>query len=247
VRSCGLIGGVRKRLINIWKIDSGVSLLLEVTIEKKLSNFTLDINFTMDNEILILFGPSGSGKTTILNSIAGLSQPDKGQITLVNQFLFNSKQNIFLPPQARKIGYVFQDYALFPHLSVKDNIFYGLKYGRTPKSTVQSDEKWNDFLTKLKVIELVDRYPEKLSGGEKQRVALARALITSPSLLLLDEPLSALDYDTRVILREELKRLQSSWKIPFIIVTHDHEEALTLGDKINYLNKGKIIRTEFNN
>jgi len=214
--------------------------LIQFQITKKLPSFHLEIGYSFQGGILVLFGPSGSGKTTILNSIAGLIQPDKGRIILDQTVFYDSEQKINLPIQKRKIGYVFQDYALFPHFTVEENILYGVKQ---QKITLRSDE-YHQLITQLKINHLVSRYPTNLSGGEKQRVALARALITSPQLLLLDEPFSALDYDTRIEFREELKRLHKLWKIPFFLVTHDREEAHSLADTILYIHQGKITKEE---
>ncbi|WP_339061277.1 ATP-binding cassette domain-containing protein [Tepidibacillus marianensis] len=187
--------------------------MIQFQITKKLSSFQLDIDYCFRDEILVLFGPSGSGKTTILNSIAGLIQPDHGRITLDQTVFFDSQQKINLPIQKRKIGYVFQDYALFPHLTVEENILYGVKQ----QKLLLNPDEYRHLIAQLKVDHLLSRYPTHLSGGEKQRVALSRALIISPHLLLLDEPFSALDYDTRLEFREELKRLHQLWKIPFYL------------------------------
>lgn len=203
--------------------------MLSVQMIKKLSHFTIDVEFQIKNEIGILFGPSGSGKTTILNGIAGLTQPDKGMISN-NGIVFFSRNLKPIPVQRRNIGYLFQDYALFPHMTVEKNISYGMK---------------NKLLTKkiidvLRIHHLLHKYPREISGGEKQRVALTRALATEPCLLLLDEPFSALDYETRQQCHGELIRLQELWSIPILMVTHDREEAKKIGDKILYLKEGKI-------
>lgn len=208
--------------------------MFTVTIKKKLPDFLLDISFSIENNILVLFGPSGCGKTTILRCIAGLTKGEEGEITLNKQCFFSSKNNIFLPPQQRKIGFVFQDYALFPHYNVRQNILYGVKI-----TEPGVEERFMDLLTLLKIPHLIHRHPRTLSGGEKQRVALARALIIQPNLLILDEPLSALDTTIRKELQEELKKLHCIWKIPFLIVTHDYEEATYLGDQIITIERGQ--------
>ncbi|OCA80819.1 ATP-binding cassette domain-containing protein [Pseudobacillus wudalianchiensis] len=212
--------------------------MLKVQIRKKLSHFTLDVSWEMDNEILVLFGPSGSGKTTILNSMAGLTHPDSGFITLNGRAFFHT-QHKPLSPQKRNIGYLFQDYALFPHMTVEKNIHYGVK----KKAANHSSFRIEQLLSVLGIGHLLKKYPHQISGGEKQRVALARALATEPSFLLLDEPLSALDQETRIECQNELLRLHQIWRIPFIIVTHDMNEAEKLGDTILFLEKGKIIQT----
>lgn len=210
--------------------------MLTVTIKKKLPDFQLDISFSIDNKILVLFGPSGCGKTTILRCIAGLTNGEEGEISLGKQCFFSSRNNINLPPQQRKIGFVFQNYALFPHYTVHQNILYGVK-----EKELGVKERFMELLTLLKITPLLHRYPSTLSGGEQQRVALARALITEPNLLILDEPLSALDTTTRKELQEELKKLHFLWKIPFLIVTHDYEEAAYLGDQIITIEHGRQI------
>ncbi|MFV9511533.1 ATP-binding cassette domain-containing protein [Tepidibacillus sp. LV47] len=214
--------------------------MLQFQIEKKLPYFTLHVDYTFENGILVLFGPSGSGKTTTLNAIAGLTKPNQGKIVLNQTVFFDSEKKIDLPVQQRKIGYVFQDYALFPHMTVEQNILYGVKH----QHLLLDQNEYERLTSQLKVKHLFQRYPANLSGGEKQRVALARALITSPKLLLLDEPFSALDYDTRVEFRQELKRLHQLWQIPFILVTHDREEARILGDIILYLYQGQMMKEE---
>ena len=162
--------------------------MLEVQIEKKLSHFLVDVNLTVEEEILVLFGPSGSGKTTILNAIAGLDHPDAGRIILNGQTFFCENEKP-LPTQQRNIGYLFQDYALFPHMTVEKNITYGVK----KENAIDAAARIEKLVSTLGIKHLQKKYPHQISGGEKQRVALARALTTEPSLLLLDEPLSALD------------------------------------------------------
>jgi molybdate transport system ATP-binding protein len=208
--------------------------MLEVQIEKKLPHFLVDVNLTVEDEILVLVGPSGSGKTTILNAIAGLDHPDAGRIILNGQTFFCENEKP-LPTQQRNIGYLFQDYALFPHMTVEKNIGYGVK-------KMSAREPIEQLVNTLGINHLQRKYPHQISGGEKQRVALARALATEPSLLLLDEPLSALDSKTRLECQDELKRLHEIWKIPFIIVTHDMQEAEKLGDKIIFLESGLISK-----
>lgn len=211
--------------------------MLKVNIEKKMPDFVLTMDFSVDNSILVLFGPSGCGKTTTLRCISGLEKPDTGEITLDGRTFFSSSPHVFVPPRQRGIGYMFQDYALFPHMSVKKNILYGVK-----RHGEESEAMYRQVVNILKIPHLLDRGIARLSGGEKQRVALARALMAEPKILLLDEPLSALDSETRQELQEELKRIQGIWKIPFIMVTHDQGEARTVGDKILYLEKGQITR-----
>jgi len=204
--------------------------MLTVEIDKTLAHFELSAEFTVKkDEIIVLFGPSGSGKTTILNCIAGLAKANSGLIKLNDRLLFKSKK-VNTPIQKRKIGYLFQDYALFPHLTAWKNIAYGMK---TATFAAQ-------LMKELKIDHLQDQYPHEISGGEKQRVAIARALATEPDLLLLDEPFSALDDETRDRSHEELLRLHKLWEIPIILVTHSRAEAEKLGSRILYLDGGQL-------
>lgn len=203
---------------------------------KKLPTFDLVVDISLSHGILALVGPSGAGKTTILQCVAGLQTPSWGEINIHGKTVFSSEQGADVPIRDRHIGYLFQDYALFPHMTVEKNVMYGKpKKGNTPNKVLTA----SNVLELLKIEHLRNRYPSQISGGEKQRVALARALMTEPELLLLDEPLSALDGDTRSTLQQELLKLQAQWKIPFILVTHDVREAEMLGDQIIKLDHGK--------
>ncbi len=188
-----------------------------------------------DGEFLTILGPSGCGKTTLLRLICGFEQCDSGKIIL------NDKDITALPPEKRHINMVFQQYALFPHMTVFQNIAFGLECRRCPRSDIQT--RVNTALARVKLSEFKDRKPEQLSGGQQQRVAIARAIVNEPLLLLLDEPLSALDYSLRKAMRLELKKLQRKLGITFVLVTHDQEEALTLSDRVVVMNKGKIEQT----
>lgn len=210
--------------------------MLHVALHKQLADFSLDIDFFVDAQTLVLFGPSGCGKSTILRCIAGLLKPDAGTIELGNKIFYCSQRGISLPPRSRRTAYMFQDFALFPHLPVKHNIWYGVK-----NHNDQAQHLYEYLLSLLKIEHLPNRSIHQLSGGEKQRIAMARALMSEPEILLLDEPLSALDADTRQELQEELKQLQALWKIPFIVVTHSREEALALGDHVIFLDKGQKV------
>jgi molybdate transport system ATP-binding protein len=211
--------------------------MLEASLTKKLWHFTLDVQLKADNQILILLGPSGSGKTTILHLLAGLFKPDEGFIKINDRILYSSGEKINNPPQARNVGYLFQNYALFPHMTVRQNVIYGLKSKGYRQECPALDPL--ELLDSFGVGHLIDRYPSQLSGGEKQRVALARALVVQPNLLLLDEPFSALDRNTRISLRQELKKLHQQWQIPFVLVSHDEEDAKFLGDVIVTLENGQ--------
>lgn len=207
--------------------------MLKIDIVKQLSHFNLQANLQVSNEIVVLFGPSGSGKSTILNCIAGLNQPDKGHISLNGRVFFESEKKPVATPH-RNIGYLFQDYALFPHMTVWKNISYGMK----------TEAFGGQLMKELRIDHLKDKYPHQISGGEKQRVAIARALATEPDLLLLDEPFSALDDDTKDRSHDELLRIHSLWNIPIILVTHSRMEAKKLADRILFISDGKILKDE---
>ena len=185
-------------------------------------------------EFFAMLGPSGSGKTTVLRMIAGFEKPDSGSIEIDGQ------EVIEIPPFDRDVNTVFQDYALFPHMSVIDNIEYGLKVKKVNKS--ERNQAAMKALERVKLIGYENRNPSQLSGGQRQRVALARALVNEPKVLLLDEPLGALDLKLRHEMQIELKEIQRSVGITFIFVTHDQEEALTMADRIAVFDKGNIVQ-----
>jgi len=198
-------------------------------------SFMLDVSFEMENELVVLFGPSGSGKTTLFKCISGITEPDDGKITVGNKVYFDKNKKINLPIQKRNLGYVFQNYTLFPHMSVRKNIECGLKGWEKEAK----EERVLEMLSLIHIEELETRYPSQLSGGQKQRVALARALAPRPEILLLDEPFSALDLKIRIELAEKIKNLQTRIGIPLLFITHNLEEALMLADKILILHGGK--------
>lgn len=210
--------------------------MLEAKIVKKLWHFELQLELKLDNRILVLWGHSGAGKTTVLHCLAGLRKPTSGIIGLNGRTLYSSADRINIPTRMRNVGYLFQDYALFPHMTVKQNVMYGLKNSKQRLTNAPVNAL--DMLDSFGVGHLLDRYPRHLSGGEKQRVALARALAVQPELLLLDEPFSALDKKSKIKLRRELKDIHTLWQIPFILVSHDEDDAGFLGDQILTLNKG---------
>lgn len=204
--------------------------MLTVNLQKKMSHFLIDLQFSVGEEIAVLFGPSGSGKTSVLNSIAGLSPVTDGEVVLRGRSLIKEGK-AQIPIHQFRVGYMFQDYALFPHKTVWENIAYGMK----------SQEFAKKLMEQLKINHLKDSYPHEISGGEKQRVALIRAVATKPDLLLLDEPFAALDDDNRLRSRKELLEIHKQWRIPIIMVTHNREDAQVVADKIIYIEQGKII------
>ena len=189
--------------------------------------------------VTVLFGPSGSGKTTVLRCLAGLERPQRGSITCGDEVWYDAARRVSLSPQKRRIGYLFQEYALFPHLKVRQNIQYGLS-GLAPG---QRAERTAAMIALFELGGIADRHPRQLSGGQMQRVALARAIAPAPRLLLLDEPLSALDAPTRERLRGDLRRLLTRAGVPALVVTHDKTEAITLGDRMAVIVDGKIHQT----
>ena len=213
-------------------------------ITKKLHSFDLDVKFEVNNELVVIEGPSGSGKTTILNCLAGIRKPDVGVISIDGRELFNQSKKINVPAEKIHIGYLFQNYALFPNMTVKQNILYGIKNKEEYKDKSSRNEMlaYADYMMEtLGIIHLADRKPGRISGGEKQRVALARALVTNPSILLLDEPFSALDADTKEIVYEEFASFREKFRIPMLLITHDHRESELFADKIITLKEGRII------
>jgi molybdate transport system ATP-binding protein len=199
--------------------------------------FRLELELTLSPGITILFGSSGAGKTTLLDCLAGLSRPDSGRIVAGGTTLFDDEQRIALPPQRRNCGYLFQTLALFPHMTARQNIEYGLAH--LPKA--ERRKKSDLILRSFRIAELEDRRPPHISGGERQRVALARALVTDPRFLLLDEPLTALDAATKSRIVEDLRGWNRSHGIPILYVTHDRSEAFALGERVIVLEAGRII------
>jgi len=215
----------------------GLQVRVRRTLVSDDGGFQLDVAFALERGITILFGPSGAGKTTLLDCIAGLSDPDQGQIVSGSRVLFDSEKRINLSASERKTGYVFQDLALFPHLSVESNVAFGLADLRTE----DRKQRVVGALESLDILELRTRRPAELSGGERQRVALARALVTQPSVLLLDEPLAALDFPVRMKIAEDLRRSIQALPIPVLYVTHSRDEVFMLGERMLMLERGKII------
>jgi molybdate transport system ATP-binding protein len=216
----------------------GQSPDLRITIRKILnSSLELNVDFAVRPGINILFGPSGAGKTTLLDCIAGLTKPDAGQLCISDRVFFDSANHVDVPVTKRNLGYVFQDLALFPHLNVEANVGYGL----TSLSAAQRKTRVAQALATMGITSFARRRPSELSGGERQRVALARALVTKPSILLLDEPLAALDLPVRMKIAEDLRRSIQSSPIPVLYVTHSRDEVFMLGEHLLVLERGRII------
>ncbi len=211
---------------------------LSVNLQKRLSaNFALDVKFSIPPGITMLFGASGSGKTTLLRCIAGLIRPDSGQIKIGDQTLFDSDARVDVPVRGRKVGFLFQSLALFPHLSVAKNIEYGLD----GLDRADAQKRTENILKSFRIPGVRNHKPSEISGGERQRVALARALVTDPLVLMLDEPLSALDYPTQSRIIQDLRAWNAAQDIPILYVTHSQREVFALGERVISLANGKIL------
>jgi molybdate transport system ATP-binding protein len=206
--------------------------------------FVLDVEFTAPSGVTILFGPSGSGKTTCLRAVAGIVTPDEGRISLGERLYFDSASGFNLPIQQRRVGFVFQDYVLFPHLTAEQNVAYGIRAGENSgsQSKTAKRERARELLSLLGIEYAAQQYPRELSGGESQRVALARALASEPAIVLLDEPLSAVDAKTRARLLTEISVTQQRIGIPFLYVTHNVAEAVEIGAHVIVLDGGAVIQ-----
>jgi len=212
---------------------------LEVRVVKRLPGFTLDVAWAAGDEVVVLFGPSGAGKTLTLQALAGLMRPDAGRVVVDGRVFFDAAGGVDVAPQRRRIGYVFQGYALFPHLTVADNVGFGLRGGPRAARARRTAE----VLERLGLAGLERRYPRELSGGQRQRVALGRALAIEPALLLLDEPLSALDAPLRRALRDDLRDVLRQFSIAAVVVTHDFTEAYRLADRIVVYEAGRVVQS----
>ena len=203
---------------------------LDLDFALPLRPFRLELALTVGRETVALVGPSGAGKTSILRAVAGLARPERGRIALDGRVLFDAAAKIDRPPEERRVGYVFQEYALFPHMTVKQNVAYA------------GGERAAETIDRLGITALAQAYPGDLSGGERQRVGLARALARDPGVLLLDEPMSALDTHTRSSVRAELKRTLDHLDLPVLLVTHDFQDAAVLADRVGVLVDGRLLQ-----
>jgi molybdate transport system ATP-binding protein len=214
--------------------------MLEVDVQKNLGSFSINVAFSVKIPgITALFGPSGAGKTSVVNMVAGLLRPDQGRITVNGNPVFDSQLGIDVPPNRRRLGYVFQDGRLFPHLSVKSNLTYGMKLTNKDGQRVSLDKA----VDVLDLGKLLCRRPAKLSGGEKQRVAIGRALLTNPSVLLMDEPLSSLDEARKAEIIPFVLRMQKEFQIPALYVSHSKDEISLVADHVVVIQSGEVSFT----
>ena len=214
--------------------------MLQIRMQKRLRDFSLDIDLELPAAVTVLFGRSGMGKSMTLACVAGLAAPDAGRIVVNGHTFYDSEAGINLPPQERRVGYVTQDYLLFPHLTVAQTVAFGLSnHAREEREVIVQEA-----LAWLGLEPLARQRPRDLSGGQQQRVALARALVIRPQVLLLDEPFSALDSPTRMRLRQDLLRLQREQGVPVLFVTHDLAEAMLLGEQMAVMADGRLLQLD---
>lgn len=225
-----------------------MSMQFNIDISKTLRSgaraFRLQARFASASKRVVVYGASGAGKSQMMKAVAGLITPDSGRIELGGRCLYDSAARINLPPQQRQVAYLFQDYALFPHLNVRQNIGFGLQRGwRNPRARADQ-EAIRYWLDAFELTPVAEHYPHQLSGGQRQRVALARALAPQPQALLLDEPFAALDPALRERMRAELNALQRRMEIPMLMITHDPEDVRAFGDHVLRMENGSILRVE---
>lgn len=220
--------------------------MIDIDLDARLSDgtrcFTLATRFASDAPVVALYGPSGAGKSLTLQAIAGLLRPERGHVHVAGRVLFDAARGIDLPPEARGIGYLFQHYALFPHLSVRDNVAFGLTNWWQRRLSGDLAARVDDLLESFELTALARSRPRSLSGGQQQRVALARALACKPDLLLLDEPFAALNPMLRHELRGHLAQVFGRWKIPVVMITHDIDDVLALADVAFVIEHGEAVR-----
>lgn len=212
---------------------------LSVTLRHRFAGFALEVNFDAPPGVTVLFGPSGSGKSTVLNAVAGLLRPDAGRVLVDGTVLTDSARGLHLPPHRRRLGVIFQDGRLFPHLSVRQNLRYGRWF--SPRAARRTSE--GAVVEMLGIGALLDRAPATLSGGERQRVAIGRALLADPRLILADEPLSALDDDRKAEILPYLERLRDDWRVPMLYVSHSPAEVARIATTVVMLEAGRVTRS----
>ncbi len=212
--------------------------MLDINLKKKQGSFTVETSFICQGSgVTALFGHSGAGKTSVINMIAGLTRPDEGHIVVNNHCVFDGKKGIDIPPEKRRFGYIFQEGRLFPHLSVRANLIYGMKRVPPGERYIEFDQ----VVELLGIGHLLKRHPATLSGGEKQRVAIGRSLLTSPVLLLMDEPLASLDAARKTEVLPFIARLSGHFSVPILYVSHSVDEILNLADNLVFLSGGRPV------
>ncbi len=220
-------------------------MIWDIDIIKRLqhgnSTFDLAVAFASDADRLVLFGNSGAGKTQTLKVMAGLVRADRGHVRVAGATLFSSAEGVHLSPQRRRLAYVFQDYALFPHLTVRQNIAFARCGGWTNPLRRVRDAAVDRWIQTFRMQSVAEHYPHQISGGQRQRTAIARSLMNEPTALLLDEPFAALDKGLRQRLREDLAELQRELKIPMLLITHDEDDVRTLADQVVHLRAGRVV------
>jgi molybdate transport system ATP-binding protein len=226
--------------MTLWDID------VQRCFEQGRRRFDLRVRFASDARRLVLFGPSGAGKSQTLKIIAGLTTPDTGHVRLAGRTLVDRQAGIDLPPRERTLAFVFQDYALFPHLNVVQNIAFGLRRGWRNAQREWRHESVERWLQAFQLAPVAHQFPEQLSGGQRQRTAIARALVGEPCALLLDEPFAALDPALRARLRDELADLQAQIDIPLMIITHDDSDVARFGEEVLQIEDGRLRQTQSN-
>jgi molybdate transport system ATP-binding protein len=205
------------------------------------SHFALDVRFSCSERRVVLFGPSGAGKTQTLRLMAGIVQPDAGRVSVAGRLLHDSAQGLSLSPQQRRLATMFQDYALFPHLTVRQNIAFGRHTGWRNPGRQAADTEVEAWIERFQLQAVAGHQPHQLSGGQRQRTALARALVNQPTALLLDEPFAALDQRLRRQLRDELLELQASLDIPLLLITHDEDDVRCIAERVVHLHGGQVV------
>ncbi len=210
----------------------GSNGMVHINLEKDFSDWSLRLDIKSSCRRLVIWGPSGAGKSLTLQMVAGLMAPDRGKITVCGRCLFDSGKGVNLPPQKRRVGIVFQDYALFPHLTVAENLAFAIRKGSTRSRRVRA------MAERLEITSLLNAFPSQLSGGQRQRVAIGRTLLAEPDLLLLDEPFSALDTGLRQRLRQEFVHLTNDLSLPIVLVTHDPEDVRAIGEEVAVIHHG---------
>jgi molybdate transport system ATP-binding protein len=217
--------------------------MLSVELSHRFGAFTLDVAFEAPGGVTVLFGKSGSGKTSVIKSVAGLLEPDQGRIATGDTVFFDSGRRHFVPPHKRRMGYVFQEARLFPHLDVRRNLTYGRRFAPRPPAAVDAAGEFDRIVDLLGLSGLLDRRPRDLSGGETQRVAIGRALLSRPALLLADEPLAALDADRKEEILPYFERLRDDLQVPILYVTHSAPEVARLATTVVVLEEGRVLRS----